>query len=587
MNVKKIVFCAAVMLGILHFISGLNLGSDKRPGPNSLFAADPFPAEADTVRVIVRFARVRNRPDASARIVKEIGYGTLLKVLGRSGDYLQVAALDAAAPGAADPWYVLRSEVDAVQPALEQALVEKRRVSFSPANPAAGQPVLFTASRFRTPKLLRWDMGDETVLTSGSQVSQGQDATILHMYAVPGTYRVKVFDDDGNMSLPPVTTQVTVAAFARVLRFSPEQPQANHPVAITAFNFKTPERIAWDLGDGTEIKPGAGPGVVRPSFQVSHVYEKAGTYNVRAYDSGGDKSQPPLVVEVQVAADPRRILVAPSRAEAGKSLEFNAVNFNTPERLRWDMGDGTVIPSEKEAGVQVGSLLNYSYKKPGNYLVKAYDWNGDATRRPVQFVVTVTSPAAAAAVKLVPPAPEREAVPGTVGAATRKKYALIKFSPFAGYFQPKDEFIRQIYGEGDLLYGARLGIHVWEGFYFWFSASQFKVIGKTTVTEDKTTLTLLPVSGAMLYHLGRGFFVPYAGIGLTLLSYKEEAELVGSTKGHGSSVFLEGGLELRMNRHFSIDLGARIGQVKVQPENAPKKVDLGGLQTTVALLVSF
>jgi hypothetical protein len=589
MSTKKRLCAVATFVSLFTLATGWEMGGWRAGGRAALYASNQGAEESSTVQVIVRFAKIRNRPEASALIVKEIGFGTMLRVLGRSGEYFQVAALDASAAAPAEPWYVLRGEVDAVQPALEQALVEKRRVSFSPDNPAAGQPVLFKASRFRTPKLLKWDMGDGTVLTSGSQVSQDQDATILHMYAAPGQYLVKVFDDNGNMALPPVTTQVTVSALARLLRFNPEQPLANHPVAITASNFKTPERIAWDLGDGTEIKPGAGPGVIKPSFLVSHVYEKAGTYTVKAHDQGGDRSQPPLAVEIRVAADPRRIQVTPARAETGRSLEFSAVDFNTPERLRWDMGDGTLIPSEKETGVLVGSLVNYGYKKPGNYLVKAYDWNGDMTRRPVQFIVTVTSPAdaAAEAVKPMQPSAQRMPVEGIVAPAKRGKYALIKFSPFAGYFQPKDEFIRQIYGDGDLVYGARLGIHVWEGFYFWLSASQFKVIGKTTITKDKTTLTLLPVSASLIYHAGRGFLIPYAGIGFNLLSYKEESEIVGSGKGHGGSVFFEGGLELRMNRHFSIDLGARIGQIKVQPENAPEKIDLGGLQATVAFLVSF
>ena len=146
---------------------------------------------------------------------------------------------------------------------------------------------------------------------------------------------------------------------------------------------------------------------------------------------------------------------------------------------------------------------------------------------------------------------------------------------------------KQIYGEGDVLYGARLGVHIWNGFHLWLSASQYKVISKTTFTGDKTTLTLLPVSFFLRYNLGRGFFIPYAGIGYTFLSFKEEIDFVGNFKGNGSNVSLEAGFELKVNRHFFLDFGARFDQIKVKPENIDAKIDLGGLQAGISLLVSF
>ncbi len=590
MKTNKTLYTLLLVIALCSSATSWKMTGGRWTGQSALYAAGQGTEAFDFVRVTVRFAKIRIQPSSNAKIIKEIGYGTMLRVLGRSGEYFQVVALDAPVATTTGSWYVLRNEVDAVQPEESKALVDDRRVSCAPANPAAGQPVLFTASHFRTPNLLKWDMGDGTVLTSGSKISQGEDMTLSYAYAAAGRYLVRVFDDSGDMNSPPVAIQVTVSAHMRLLQINPEQPAANHPLTITAFNFHTPEKIAWDLGDGTEIHPGAGPGVVKPTFLVSHVYENEGTFTVKAYDSGGDKTQPPLTVEVRVAADPRRIKVVPAGAETGMDLEFSAVNFNTPERLRWEMGDGTVIPGEKEAGVQVGSLVTYSYKKPGNYLVKAYDWNGDVTRKPVQFIVTVRDRVSGTteAVKPILPAPANETPPGIIPVVERKKPSLIKIGPFAGYFKPKNADFKEMYGEGDVLFGARLGIHVWQGFYFWLSASQYKVIGKTTVTEDKTTLTLLPVGAFVRYHVGNSFFVPYAGIGLSFLSYKEESEYVGNHKGHGSNISFEAGIEMKINRYISLDLGARLDQLKVRPENPLlDEVELGGLQAGITLLVSF
>ena len=540
------------------------------------------------VRVAVRFARVRALPDAGARIVREIGFGTMLRVLEKSGAYLRVAPLSPPPAPGAEPWYVLGSDVEPVAAEAAATLVETRSLTFAPAVVAAGQPLLFTAANFRTPNLLKWDMGDGTVLTSGGKISRGEAATLSYAYAAPGQYQVRVFDEGGKDGLPPMVALVTVSAHARSLSVNPDKPVANHPVSITALNFRDPEKIAWDLGDGSMIDPGAGPGVVKPTFLISHAYEKAGTFVVKAYDSG-DRSQAPLTAEVRVAADPRRVRLRQQRPVAGAELEFSAVNFNTPDRLRWDMGDGTIIPGEKESGVQVGSPVNYRYARPGSYAVKVYDWGGDTSRLPVQFAIEVgdAAPAVERAVQSSPALAKNDPAPAERSRPARKKYTLIKIGPYAGYFAPQEALFKQIYGEGDMLYGARLGVHIWNGFHLWLSASQYQVISKTTFTGDKTTLTMLPASFFLRYNLGRGFFIPYAGIGFTFLTVKEETEFVGNFNGSGSNASLEAGFELKVNRHFFIDLGARFDQIKIKPDNIDAKIDLGGLQAGISLLVSF
>jgi hypothetical protein len=535
--------------------------------------------EAAYVRVAVRFAKVRRLPDPGARAIREIGFGTMLKVLEASGDFFRVAALDA--KDTSEAWYILRSEVEPAPQAEAQAVVETRSVTFTPPGPAVGQQLLFTASGFRTPKLLKWDMGDGTVLTTGGKASRGGEATLAYAYAAAGTFMVKIFDGGGSDSLPPVTAEVTVSAHARALQVRPERPAANHPVVLTALNFRFPEKIAWDLGDGTRIDPGPGPGVVKPTFQVSHSYEKEGTYTVRAYD-GLDKAQAPLSMEVLVAADPRRIRVKPERAEAGAELEFTAVGFSTPDRLRWDMGDGTVIFNPKESGVQVGSQVKHSYRQAGEYEVRVYDWNGDADSLPVSFSIAVGMQKQPLA------SPDKPYSPPPARPSARKAYPFVKAGPYAGYFQPQDTEFKNIYGDGDVLYGGRLGFHAWKGLFLWLSLSQYRVISKTTFTGDKTTLTLMPFSVFLRYNLGRKFVIPYAGIGYTFLSFKEESDFVGGrVKGKGSNFSLETGFELKVNRHFYVDFGARFDQVKFKPEKIDQEIDLGGLQAGISLLLSF
>ncbi len=555
----------------------------------ALSASPQASAEEAFVRVAVRFAKARALPDPGARVVREIGFGTLLRVLETKGDFLRVAPLNLPDADVPAPWYVLRSDVENAAAETAQAVVETRSVTFSPQAPVAGKPVLFTARGFRTPNLLKWDMGDGTKLTSGGKASPGDDATLSYAYAAPGSYQVKVHDEGGRNSLPPVTAQVTVSAFPRSLRASPERPAANHPVEITALNFREPEKIAWDLGDGTRLKPGSGTGVVQAGFLIRHAYEKAGTYVVKAYD-GGDESRPPLTIELQVAADPRLIRVKPDQAVAGAELEFSALHFNTPDDLRWDMGDGTMFPSEKDAAARAGSRVRHRYSRPGSYVVRVFDWNGNPDSRPVQLEVAMRASAREAATEPSPgvaAAAPAAAPPAAPARPARKKYNRIKFGPYAGYFQPQDEWFKTIYGDGDMLYGARLGVHVWNGFHAWISLSRYEAVAGTTYTADRTTLTLMPFSAFLRFNVGTGFFSPYAGVGYTFMSVEEKSEFVGSFKGNGGNIAAEAGFEIRVNRHFFMDLGIRFDQIKIKPEQSPNEIDLGGLQAGISLLVSF
>ncbi|MEI6614442.1 MAG: hypothetical protein WCL37_06060, partial [Chrysiogenales bacterium] len=156
--------------------------------------------------------------------------------------------------------------------------------------------------------------------------------------------------------------------------------------------------------------------------------------------------------------------------------------------------------------------------------------------------------------------------------------------PNAGYYQPRDANLKTIYEKGAVIYGARLGLHVWQGFYLWFSASQFRVIAKTTITEDETILTLTPSSAFLRCSIRLGFFNPYAGIGFTYVHFKEESE-IGNVTGNGGNIAYEGGFELKINRHFIMDFSVRYDLIKVKPTGF--EIDLGGLQAGVSLLVSF
>jgi opacity protein-like surface antigen len=146
--------------------------------------------------------------------------------------------------------------------------------------------------------------------------------------------------------------------------------------------------------------------------------------------------------------------------------------------------------------------------------------------------------------------------------------------------------MKTVYGNNGVIYGGRLGVRVWRGIYVGFSVSNYKVTGKTTLTEEETTLTLTPLSAFLRLGLSLKSVKPYAGIGFTYLLFNEES-LIGNTKGQGSNFSLEAGFECKLSRNFYLDFGARFDQIKVKPGDLDEEIDLGGLQAGLTLLVSF
>jgi hypothetical protein len=157
-----------------------------------------------------------------------------------------------------------------------------KTVAFQPEKPNSCEPVTFQASGFVSTKL-RWEFGDGTVLTGG-----GVAAT--HAYAAPGSFNVKVFDDDGRDPVP--AAKVVAVADKRSIKILTTSPEAGEPVDFQVSGFVS-SCIRWEFGDGESMSNGAAT--------AGHVYAAAGTFQVKAVDQCGE-SPCTAMVSVPVAA---------------------------------------------------------------------------------------------------------------------------------------------------------------------------------------------------------------------------------------------------------------------------------------------
>ncbi len=227
----------------------------------------------------------------------------------------------------------------------------------------------------------RWHFPDGVVVSAAYYASP---SIVIHQVKTIGSYAVRYeYHDYSTTYYDTVTINIIEN---RSISSSNDTFIAGSPIKFSATNFSTPSNIRWVMGDGT---------TVNASYNHTHTYSKPGTYTVRAYDFNGDTNSTPVTFVVTVS-ESRYITVSPSVPYAGQLLTFTAVNFLTPDSIKWDMGDGTILninePITKRGAKRLsGSTIQYTYKSPGNYNVRAYDENGSQTI-PVSLSVGVAMP---------------------------------------------------------------------------------------------------------------------------------------------------------------------------------------------------
>jgi opacity protein-like surface antigen len=162
--------------------------------------------------------------------------------------------------------------------------------------------------------------------------------------------------------------------------------------------------------------------------------------------------------------------------------------------------------------------------------------------------------------------------------------SVFKVGPYIGYFSPADKTLKDIYKVEDIVYGLKLGVRVWKGFFIWLSGMQFKKTSETTLLGDNTTLTLNPINLSLRYTFELGTINPYLQGGYSYIFYKEESD-IGEVKGEGKGYCLDAGIEFKISSRFIIDVGAKYSQATVRPTGFD--VQLGGAQAGVSFLVAF
>ncbi|MEN8153199.1 MAG: PKD domain-containing protein [Acidobacteriota bacterium] len=143
----------------------------------------------------------------------------------------------------------------------------------------------------------------------------------------------------------------------------------------------------WDFGDGSPTVMAWDP----YNNWISHTYSSPGTYKVYLTQPVGYVPQELEVMTISVAKT-RYITLLPNPPHAGETITFTAHEFDNPNNISWDFGDGTVLLRKSRRGrITAGSVVTHIYQNQGSYIVKAEESEGE-TISTVLKKVTVLPP---------------------------------------------------------------------------------------------------------------------------------------------------------------------------------------------------
>ena len=141
----------------------------------------------------------------------------------------------------------------------------------------------------------------------------------------------------------------------------------------------------WYWGDGTSLL-----GVADDLSWRSHVYKNPGTYTVHMHRSNEyypnycNGANPDEYRTVTILEN-RTIVASIANPYAGQTVTFTANQFNTPNNITWNMGDGTVYTGRS-------TTLSHVFAKSGTFQVRAFDWDGNTKTTPVSLTLNVSQP---------------------------------------------------------------------------------------------------------------------------------------------------------------------------------------------------
>lgn len=157
----------------------------------------------------------------------------------------------------------------------------------------------------------------------------------------------------------------------------------------------------------------------------------------------------------------------------------------------------------------------------------------------------------------------------------------------AGYYVPSDSAYKDLYGQGNLMFGGSFSFELIRKFEVRVDGGYFQDSGKMNLTKEDLRLSLLSGGlGVRLRFVDAKLLRPYVGGGLAIYAYKEDlpSRLEDVSK---TAVGLQGeaGTYVSLTQRISLDVNFRYVFMNVKPVD--EAVKLGGIRVGLGIVYQF
>ena len=157
----------------------------------------------------------------------------------------------------------------------------------------------------------------------------------------------------------------------------------------------------------------------------------------------------------------------------------------------------------------------------------------------------------------------------------------------AGYYVPSDSAYKDLYGQGNLMFGGSFGFELIRKLEVRVDAGYFQDSGKMNLTKEDLKLSLLTGGlGVRFRFVDAKLLRPYVGGGLIIYAYKEDLpprleDVSKSAMGFQA----EAGTYVSLTRRVLLDVNFRYVFMNVKP--ADEAVKLGGIRAGLGIVYQF
>ena len=161
-----------------------------------------------------------------------------------------------------------------------------------------------------------------------------------------------------------------------------------------------------------------------------------------------------------------------------------------------------------------------------------------------------------------------------------------KIGFYMGFNHITDSAFKDVYGNGNLIYGANFSYEVLNRIDVWTSVKYFSDTGETTILKEKVDFRIIPLSIGAKYKIevDEGLET-YFGGGGDLYFYNEKG-VDFNNKGSEFGFHIQGGVLSRISKRLLLDFNFKFTHVKAKPEEN-LEINLGGVEGGVSLLFLF